>query len=124
MFQPQDIDSRTWDLDIREDDYPVVYLNSKIPDSRTWVRKDPVFVSCVLPEIIRRIFEDILSTDNPKDFKWMNDWLWWADHLMPSEKPPLKDDRHKREWIESLLDSFCRRHSTLDLLLDRLAARD
>lgn len=52
LFQPFNIAPRTWKLDIREDDYPVVYVDEKISNSRTWVRNDPVFVSSVLPSIM------------------------------------------------------------------------
>mgnify|MGYP003678286114 CR=1 FL=1 len=60
MFQPHEIAPRSWKLEIRDDDYPIVYIDKKIPDSRTWVRNDPIFISCVLPAIIREVFDDIL----------------------------------------------------------------
>ena len=121
LFQPHDIAPRTWKLDIRDDDFPVVYIDKKIPDARTWVRNDPVFVSCVLPAIVREIFEDILAQSARPDQAWANDWLDWADTLMPSRAVPWSDGRsQKQDWIDDLLDSFCQRHNTLNLLVDRL----
>ena len=121
FFQPYDIAPRTWKLDIREDDFPVVYVDKSIPDARTWVRNDPVFVSCVLPAIVREIFEDILAENTQPDQAWANDWLNWADTLMRSKAVPWSDGRkQKQEWINDLLDSFCQRHGTLNLLVDRL----
>jgi len=121
MFQPLKIAPRCWKLSIRDDDYPVVYIDEGIPESRTWVRNDPVFISCVLPAIIREVFEDILSNNAPPDQAWMKDWLGWADTLMPGNFPPWSDGRPQRQvWIDDLLDNFCQRHGTLGMLVGRL----
>jgi len=121
LFLPYDIAPRTWKLDMREDGYPVVYVDRSIPDARTWVRNDPVFLSCVLPAIVREIFEDILAQDAPPDKEWENDWLDWAETLMPGKAVPWSDVRKQRRgWVDDLLDSFCDRHGTLNLLVDRL----
>ncbi len=121
LFQPYNIAPRTWKLDIREDDFPLVYVDRSIPDARTWVRNDPVFVSCVLPAIVREIFESILAPDARPDKTWEKDWLDWAETLMPGKAVPWLDGiKQKREWVDDLLDSFCDRHGTLNLLVDRL----
>ncbi|WP_296740395.1 hypothetical protein [Mesorhizobium sp.] len=123
-FQPFDIAPRSWKLSIRDDDYPVVYVDRRIPENRTWVRNDPVFISCVLPVIVREIFEDILSTDTPPERGWMRDWVDWADKLMPGSIPPYSDSRlRKLGWIDDLLDAFCKHHGTLDMLIGRLNER-
>jgi hypothetical protein len=51
-FQPMKTAPRSWKLDIRDDDYPIVYVDDRLPDPRGWARTDPVFVSCALPGII------------------------------------------------------------------------
>ena len=119
MFKPQDIAPRTWKLDLRPDDHPIVYIDSSITNSGTWVRNDPVFMSCVLPAIIREVFEDIFSDfDDHSDLEWVQDWLSWADSLMPGKSLPLPDDtEQKKRWIEDLLTSFCRKHNTLEKLI-------
>ena len=110
LFQPHEIAPRSWKLDVREDDYPIVYIDKKIPDSRTWVRNDPVFVSCVLPAIIREVFDDILVATPPEQ-AWAKDWLGWADTLMPGREIPWTDGRQQKQvWVNDLLDSFCQRH--------------
>ena len=121
MFQPHEIAPRSWKLEIRDDDYPIVYIDKKIPDSRTWVRNDPIFISCVLPAIIWEVFEDILVSVTPPDQNWAKDWLGWADTLMPGKAPPWTDGRQQKlEWISDLLDGFCLRHGTLDMLVGKL----
>ena len=125
LFKPSNISPRTWKLDIRDDDYPIVYIDQKITNPGVWVRSDPVFISCVLPAIIREVFEDILVSGDPSEQEWMQDWLRWADSLMPGKSPPSSDDHpQKQEWIGDLLDSFCQKNHTLDMLLDRLKKED
>lgn len=121
LFQPHEIAPLTWKLEMRDNDYPVVYIDKRIPDSRTWVRNDPVFVSCVLPAIIREIFDEILITSTPPEQPWAKDWLGWADTLMPGKAPPWTEGRsQKQAWIADLLDGFCQRHSMLELLVGNL----
>ena len=120
-FQPHGIAPRTWKVDVREDDYPIVYIDKKIPDARTWVRNDPIFLSCVLPAIVREVFDDILFASAPPEQAWARDWLGWAEVLMPGKPPPWADGRaQKQAWIADLLDSFCQRHGMLDLLSVKL----
>lgn len=121
LFQPHEIAPRSWKLELREDDYPIVYIDKRIPDARTWVRNDPVFVSCVLPAIVREVFDDILIASTPPEQAWAKDWLGWAETLMPGKTPPWSDGRaQKQDWIADLLDSFCQRHGMLDLLVGKL----
>ncbi len=121
LFQAHDISPRTWKLEMREADYPVVYIDKSIPDPRTWVRNDPVFVSCVLPAIVREAFDDILSSSTPPEVPWAKDWLSWAETLMPGAAPPWSEGRQQRQvWIDNLIDSFCKRHGVLEHLVGKL----
>lgn len=127
MFQAAPIQPRVWRVDVREDDYPVVYLDSQIPQASTWVRSDPVFVSCVLPAIIREIFENILeSWEDQDEGSWMSDWISWAQLFLPGMGPPSPDAtrEERNEWIDSLLSSFCRQHDMLGRLLGNFAKED
>lgn len=126
MFQPHNIAPLCWKLDIREDSYPVVYIDRGIPDSRTWVRTDPVFTSCVLPAIVREVFEDILQKNNqPPDSSWEQDWVDWADTLMPGSRPPWHEEQpQKRDWIDNLLAQFCKHHRMLETLTRQLRPVD
>ena len=90
-FQPKNTAPRTWKLDIRDNDYPVVYVDERIPDPRGWARTDPAFVSTSLPSILSEIFDEILDQDTPSDVDWMADWLRWADGLMPGKISPPKE---------------------------------
>lgn len=119
-FQPKDIAPRAWRLDIQENAHPVVEIDERIPDPRTWARNNPVFVAAVLPSIVQLIFEDILSKPDPADFEWMNDWLGWAQTLMPGYPPPKydTDPKERSEWTDRLIDSFCQRHHLSDRIVN------
>lgn len=85
------------------------------------LRNDPIFVSCVLPAIIREVFDYILSVNAPPEQAWAKDWLGWADTLMPGKAVPWNDSRQQKQvWIDDLLDSFCQRHGVLELLVGKL----
>ena len=121
LFLPHNIAPLSWKLEIRENDYPIVYIDKAIPNSSTWVRNDPTFLSCVLPAIIRELFDDILATNTPSEQAWVKEWLDWADTLMPGKAPPWTEGRvQKQAWIAHLLDGFCRRHGMLELLVGEL----
>jgi hypothetical protein len=121
-FQPKNTAPRTWKLDIRDNDYPVVYVDERIPDPRGWARSDPLFVSTSLSSILSDIFDEILDQDSPADVDWMADWIRWADSLMTGKSPPPKETsrREKKDWIEDLVDTFCQRHRVADNLLAKL----
>ena len=121
LFQTHDISPRTWKLDIREEDYPIVYIDKTIPNSRSWVQNDPTFTSCVLPAIIREIFDDIFSENDEPEQQWQQDWVRWADALMPGKEPPWNElPALQREWISNLLDNFCEDHDMLGVLIKEL----
>lgn len=118
MFQPAKIHPRIWRLEIREDDFPVVYVDSSIPNVRAWVRNDTIFIGCVLPAIIRDVFEDILAQPDPSNHAWMQDWLSWAESLMPGVGLPDPETRDRKvEWISHLVDCFCDKHDVRAELL-------
>jgi hypothetical protein len=120
LFQPANIAPLAWKVKINDDDYPVVYIDRRIPDARTWVRNDAVFVSCVLPSIIREVFSGILTGQELPEQGWTKDWLQWAETLMPGQAPATGDTQRRDEWIDSLLETFCLKHGTLDRLVAQL----
>lgn len=120
-FQPLDLAPRIWRLDIQENDYPIVYVDKNIPDARGWARTDPTFTGCVLPEVLSRVFEDILNNPAALDIPWMKDWLKWADVIMPGRLAPVaSDDEAKSEWIAGVVDSFCFKYKLAAQLFESL----
>ena len=123
MFQPADIAPRLWKLDVREDEYPILYVDERIDDAAAWARSDPVFTSCVFPHVISSIFHEILDTGSMPDDGWMAHWVAWMKTLMPGEGMPFSSDwKRRQEWIEKIIDTFSARHELADKVLSSLAS--
>ncbi len=120
LFQPSDISPLIWKLELRPEEYPILYIDESIPNPSSWARNDPTFTSCVLPTVIRDIFTNILSDESP-DQEWQKDWIDWAQILMPGKEVPLNDEHtQKHAWLTDLLETFCQRHNMLDVLVKGL----
>lgn len=122
-FQSADIAPRAWKLDLQDDVYPLILIDKRINDARTWAKTNPVFVACVLPAILEMVFGHILSTPDPTEVEWMRDWLRWADTLMQGEQPPSDpdDEKARGKWIDGLIESFCHWHRLSDKIIDEIA---
>ena len=121
-FLPAKIAPRTWKLNINEDSHPIIEIDKRIPDPKSWARKDPIFVGTVMPAIIYQVFDDIFSHESPEETDWMNDWLRWAEGLMPGGILPQHENVvERRAWIDALVDTFCIRHKLSDRIVNQLA---
>jgi hypothetical protein len=121
LYKPAKIGPRAWKLDLRDHEYPIIYVDERIPNASLWARTDPVFVNAVFPAVISQIFREILAQPSAKDIDWMKDWILWAENLMPGKKIPLSgQDNEKETWTEDVIDSFCRRHHLSDSLVKHL----
>lgn len=125
LFKPGPTAPRTWKLAIQENDYPIVYVDKRIPHASTWAKSDPTFVGAVLPMIIAQIFDDILEQTEEPDIPWMQDWLRWADGLMHGQKPPYGQGSDEIDnWIGGLVDGFCSRHRVSEKLVKSLVGEE
>lgn len=120
QFLPDETAPQSWKLDIRENDYPLVRVDKRIPNAALWARNDPVFVGTVLPTVVRQVFDEVLREEYSDDTPWVLDWLRWADALLPGQAPPIGDDDKatRLEYVERLVDSFCARHNLAENLLE------
>lgn len=119
VFQAKEIRPETWKLEFRDDDYPIVYVDSSIPNSTSWVRTDPVFVGCVLPFIVRQVFEEIArSYSRSEGTEWMEKWLEWATDLtgVDDRVPPAVEQDQRQRWITEIVEGFCRKHKMIERL--------
>jgi hypothetical protein len=118
LFQPAPTAPRLWRLDIRDEEYPILYVDERIPDASLWAKTDPVFNASILPHIVGEIMREILRSDSTPEEGWMADWLLWADGVMPGTKPPFgKSDNDRKVWIEELIDAFSYKHELSDQVL-------
>jgi hypothetical protein len=118
-FLPDDTAPQSWKLEIRENDYPLVRIDKRIPNAAFWARNNPVFVGTALPTIVRRVFDEILRETHSDDTPWVADWLTWAGILLPGQPAPIGKDNEDgwADWLERLVDQFCDRHELAERLL-------
>jgi hypothetical protein len=112
LFQPSNIQPLLWKLDIRDsgDEYPILYVDERIPDAGLWAKSDPLFSAAVLPSVIREVMRYVLQDAVPED-GWELDWLKWTGSLMPGSFPPFgKPPSDQEEWITQLVQTFSLRH--------------
>jgi hypothetical protein len=126
LFLADETAPQSWKLDVRENDYPLVRVDKRIPNAALWARHDPVFVGTALPAVVHQVFDEILREEYSEDTPWVIDWLRWADALLPGQAPPIgEDDRAARlDYLDRLIDSFCGKHNLAEGLLDVAKAEE
>ena len=118
-FLPDETKPQSWKLETRENDYPLVRVDKRIPNAALWARNDPVFVGTALPTIVRQVFDEILRDEYSDDTPWVADWLTWGRTLLPNEIAPICEDKAIRlDYLDRLIDSFCARHDFAERLLN------
>lgn len=117
-FQPSKTAPRTWKLELREEEYPILYVDNQIPEAAHWARTNTVFSACVLPHVIGAIFRHIFETGSKPDDGWMADWTVWAATLIPDRPPPFGTSaKDEQDWVDDLIESFAAKQKLADRLI-------
>ena len=118
LFQPFETAPRAWKLELREEEYPILYVDNRIPDAAHWARTDAVFNACVLPHVIGEIFQKVFEAGSRPEDGWMADWVDWAGILVPAFPPPFGPERkEQRAWVDALIETFAAKHKLADQLI-------
>jgi hypothetical protein len=105
-----------WRLDIDENDGPLIRMSTHLVSDRHALARHPVFLSLVMPEVLRQILRWALEDGRPNDEEWdtpRGRWILQGCRLLGLREPPeeLDDDWPEREqWIDQVVTQFCRRH--------------
>jgi hypothetical protein len=114
---------KLWQLEVREDEHPIVYVNDSVPEAGMWARHDHVFHSCIWPTVISKVFEKILEQDAPPEEGWMLDWMHWAEALAPIETALFSESSNKKaEWIDDLTIAFMRKHDFMKHVIKQISS--
>ena len=104
----------TWILECPQNDYPTIYLDKDIPNAKGWAYSNFMFLSLVLPTVIRDIFSRILETEEYSEVKWMLEWLSWQESIrpvLPGDSVPFHGSRQERKaWIDNIVEAFMQKH--------------
>lgn len=121
LFQEFDTAPRSWKLDIRDEERPILYLDKRIPSASLWAKTDPFFIGFVFPTIITEIFRKIFEEGSKPEEGWMAEWISWADKFMPGTQLPFSDSPPEiQKWIDELVDAFSAKHNLADGILKKL----
>lgn len=118
-FKSADLGQRVWKLILTDDvDWPVVHVNKNAGELRDFANSE-AFVAYAYPEILAQIAVETLVDDawdeaGTWQYEWGRFFAWLG--MSPSEAPlPNGNPDDLAEWIDDLVDTFCRRHSLADL---------
>ncbi len=127
-----DIGDEVWQLNLTGD-RPVLVLNKKIPHIGEISSADPLFISLVFPEVVRKILNRIVVEDDNTDPRhdetdWSSQWLKFVLKLPgvvhpPSGGGPLVREE-KKDWIEAVIRAFCNRWRTREEFIRGSSARN
>lgn len=122
MFQAAPTAPRMWRLEIRPEEYPILYVDERIPNAAVWAREDAVFIASVLPHVITEVLRNISRSSSEPETGWMADWLDWAEKIAPGYRPEFGAEPEEWDsWIDTRIESFCARHSIADQVVKKLS---
>jgi hypothetical protein len=82
------------------------------------VRNNPLFLTLVFPQVIRRIFEELLFNsvetyeEADADDHWGKKWMNYAVAISGLPKIDAgADDVDKVSWIDAVVQAFCNRNN-------------
>ncbi len=102
-----------WSLLFREEDRPLLRLNSKVYGIEEKIRSDPLVQGAILPAAFRMVLERVLlqpygSEISEDGESWTDDWVAFGQQLTGIPKPLEREDREA--WIQECLEKFSTRH--------------
>ena len=120
-----DLGDELFRVDFRNED---VYLmvNEKVADLKDRVRYDPFVYALVYPPVIRQILARALDAqldDEESTDSWAALWLKFGRNLHSehSAPPAADEDEEQDEWIDDVVDQFCKSHGLLERFAQKAA---
>lgn len=119
----EDLGAEVWQLRLETDSGPELLVNRRLDDWRA-VARLPAFIWFVYPDVLRRIMACALEqgTDAEDEESWATRWIRFAVRL-PGVRPPPEEgesDSAKDEWINDVVQAFCRQQRLMDRFAGQL----
>jgi len=113
-----DLGQQIWKLSFNGQG-PVLQINKRIENRKDLVMSDE-FIAIAFPAIVKEVITKIAC--NYPDFEeeedhWVSRWLQFTKRILyVHDKPQPSEDKEKdkedwEEWIESVIEAFCRKNS-------------
>jgi hypothetical protein len=111
-----DLGQEVWAIDFPESTQglPILLINNQVKD-RTALVRSPLFMSLVLPVVLREVLTRILLYEDHRDVgddDWKSQWLSFSQRLLPTAGEPPEDKEGAIEWIEGVVKEFCSKQRT------------
>lgn len=113
-IQPAPLEGPLWKLEIPDagaDDHPVLLVEEKLFSSAKAAVAHSMFVSFVLPEVVRSIATKVVyeEADSIEDGSWLTPWVNFFSSINSNALADLSDSADKETWIDECVKAFCRR---------------
>lgn len=113
-IQPVPLDGPLWKLempDLGADDHPVLLVEEKLFCSAKAAVAHPMFVSFVLPEVVRCIATKLVEaeTDSIDEGSWLAPWFRFFSSINANPLADLSDSVDQEKWVNECVKAFCRR---------------
>lgn len=111
-IQPAPLDGPLWKLDMPNegaDDHPVLLVEERLFSSSRAAVAHPMFVSFVLPEVVRAIAAKVVEYDADDEGSWLASWVRFFSSINPNSVDESSDYGEKEIWIDDCVKAFCRR---------------
>jgi hypothetical protein len=113
-----DLGDELWQVRYTAGSDVFLLINDKTPQLKDQLRSDPFVYSLIYPVVIRQILAKALSDPADEDAPdaWQTLWLNFAKQLHPARSAVSNDDGvdEQDEWIDEVVNQFCRQHDLLD----------
>jgi len=109
---PKDLDELPWTIDWSDpDEGPVIHVNERMYDHRTFLTRDPVTSALVLPTVLREVLHRVAADREARETTWGRRWIDFASRMSTSPMPDEDDDEAAvDDWVLGALHEFSRRH--------------
>jgi hypothetical protein len=110
---PESLQGELFRLDLSGE--PLLLVERELGGDWQAAAGSPLFESLVYPSVLRAIVEELLREGWPDDDEadWHGDWARFAESLPGFTDPPAEDS-DRDEWIDTVVEAFCRAHRMLD----------
>lgn len=113
-IQPGRLDGPLWKLELSDatsENQPVIHVEEELFNSAKTAVSSPIFMSLVIPEVLRqiatRIVRDIDGAD--RDSSWIGKWIDYFEKINTNSLEDLQTDSERADWIDDCARLFCRR---------------
>jgi hypothetical protein len=113
-IQPVQLNGPLWKLEVLDsgaDNHPVLLVEEKLFCSAKAAVAHPMFLSFVLPEVVRCIATKLVEaeTDSIDEGSWLAPWARFFSSINVNPLTDLSESADEEVWIDDCVKAFCRR---------------